>query len=125
VSVRLRAGTWLQAGSVADLDRADVLGVPLPRDHERVPREALVLRDPSGTVRAYLNRCRHLPIPLDGGSRRYLDDGKRYLMCGTHGALFRREDGYCFEGPCRGDSLFALEVEIDPDGTIWISEHAG
>lgn len=112
----------LRAGTLADLDAGRVIAVPLPRDHERVPREALVVRDPSGAVRAYLNRCRHLPIPLDGGSRRYLDDANRFFMCGTHGALFRREDGYCFEGPCRGESLFSLEVEIDAEGTIWISE---
>lgn len=89
------------------------------------PREALVLRDPSGIVRAFVNLCRHLPIPLDGGSKRYLDESGVHLMCGTHGARYRREDGYCFEGPCRGRSLFRLPVSIDPDGTIWIDETGG
>lgn len=113
----------LRAGNVADLDRPErVLALRIADDPVGTPREALVLRDPSGTVRAYVNLCRHLPIPLDGGSRRYLDSDGVYLMCGTHGALYRREDGYCFQGPCRGRSLFALEVRIDEDGTIWISE---
>lgn len=110
----------IRAGARDELAGDRVLGVPIAPDPSGTPREALVLLDPSGNVRAYVNRCRHLPIPLDGGTRRYLDDSNRFLMCGTHGALYRREDGYCFEGPCRGQSLRTLDLEVDPAGTIWI-----
>lgn len=110
----------IRVGSIDELDRDRVLHAALAPDPKGTPREALVLLDDAGVLRAYLNRCKHLPIPLDGGSRRFLDDGRRHLMCGTHGALFRREDGYCFEGPCRGDSLSALAVEVDASGVIWI-----
>lgn len=114
MSARIRVGTALE------LEPDRVLFAAMPAEPDGTPREALVLRDDQGVVRAYLNRCRHLPIPLDGGSRRFLDDDHRYLMCGTHGALYRREDGYCFVGPCRGASLRALPVEIDATGVIWI-----
>jgi nitrite reductase/ring-hydroxylating ferredoxin subunit len=110
-----------RAGSVGDLSHHRVLALRIDADVDGTPREAVVLRDPTGTVRAYVNRCRHLPIPLDGGSRRFLDEERRWLMCGTHGALFRKEDGYCFVGPCRGLSLFALAVEVDESGTIWVT----
>ncbi|MGE0785772.1 MAG: Rieske (2Fe-2S) protein [Sandaracinaceae bacterium] len=95
--------------------------VPLPPGPTGRPREALVVRAPSGALRAYLNRCRHLPIPLDGGSGAYFDPDGDYLTCGTHGARYRLEDGFCVEGPCMGDELIALRVrkidtgyEVDP-----------
>ncbi|MDQ3034708.1 MAG: Rieske 2Fe-2S domain-containing protein [Myxococcota bacterium] len=110
----------IRVGSIGELGPERVLHARMTPEQNGTPREALVLLDDAGVVRAYLNRCRHLPIPLDGGSRRFLDDEHRHLMCGTHGALFRREDGYCFVGPCRGDSLRALAVEIDASGEIWI-----
>ena len=97
-----------------------VQAVPLSRDEKGHPREALVLLDEGGVVRAYLNRCQHLPIPLDGGSRRYLTDDRRMLMCGTHGALFRLTDGYCTEGPCEGDSLLTLPILVSEDGWVAI-----
>jgi len=110
------------AGRVEDLDRAGVLVVPLARAHPRIVREALVVRTAAGEPRAYLNECKHLPIPLDAGSRQFFDPGKTALMCGTHGALFRLEDGRCFAGPCRGDSLRALEITCAPDGTLWVTD---
>lgn len=98
------------AGSLAELEAERLLLVPLAPDMYGRPREAIVLLDEDGVPRAYLNQCRHLPIPLDGGSRRFLIDGQ--LQCGTHGARYRRRDGLCVLGPCRGASLFALPVEI-------------
>ncbi|HJL19413.1 MAG TPA: Rieske 2Fe-2S domain-containing protein [Sandaracinaceae bacterium LLY-WYZ-13_1] len=98
--------------------RRDALGdgvrvVPLSKDERGRPREALVLLDEEGTLRAYLNRCEHLPIPLDAGSREFLSADRRYLVCGTHGALYRLGDGFCVEGPCAGRSLLALPVRVD------------
>lgn len=112
--------TRFRIGARAELDRHRPLVARISDDHDGTPREAIVLLDDAGALRAYVNRCKHLPIPIDGGSRRFFDDDRRHLMCGTHGALFRREDGYCVSGPCRGRSLEALSVEVDEAGTIWI-----
>lgn len=90
----------------------------LPNDELGRPREALVLLDRSGAVRAYLNRCRHLPIPLDGGSRKFLTDDGEHLICGTHGARYRRDDGLCIEGPCAGASLHAIRVHVGDDDWV-------
>lgn len=107
-------------GARAELGRDRALVARISDDHDGTPREALVVLDDDGEIRAYVNRCKHLPIPIDGGSRRFFDDDRRHLMCGTHGALFRRADGYCVAGPCRGRSLEALPFELDDTGTIWI-----
>lgn len=70
----------------------------------------LVVRTPSG-VRGYWNVCRHLPIPLDcgAGSLPATDD----LVCQTHGARYRPEDGFCTTGPCEGTWLESIPLEID------------
>ena len=87
-----------------------MLLVSLAPDVSGRPREAIVVLDDSGAPRAYLNQCRHLPIPLDAGSRRFLFAGE--LLCSTHGARYRRSDGLCVIGPCRGASLLALAIEV-------------
>ncbi len=99
------------------LSGGEVRVVPLTAD-ERRPPEALVLLDQAGEVRAYLNECQHLPIPLDAGSRQFLDPSGAHLRCCTHGALYRLEDGFCVAGPCRGRSLRALPVRVDADGWV-------
>ncbi len=91
----------------------EVRVAPLPPPKQGPPREALVLRDHGGALRVYLNRCQHLPIPLDGGSRRFLSADGGHLECGTHGALYRMEDGYCVDGPCEGDSLLPIAFAVE------------
>lgn len=87
-------------------------------DRYGLPREALVLLDHEGQVRAYVNQCKHLPIPIDSGSREFFDADRRHLLCGTHGALFRLDDGMCVRGPCRGMPLDPVEVEVDEDAIV-------
>lgn len=106
----------------ARLDPRGVRVVSLQRDEHGRPREALVLLDERGEVRAYLNRCEHLPIPLDGGSREFLSEDGSHLRCGTHGALFRREDGLCVVGPCKDESLLSLPIRIGDDGWVELIE---
>ncbi len=101
-----------------ELDPGEVRVVGLGDDTLARRPEALVVVDETGEVRAYLNECQHLPIPLDAGSREFLDDTTGHLRCGTHGALYRRDDGLCVRGPCRGRSLRALPVSVDADGWI-------
>ncbi|MEW8505547.1 MAG: Rieske (2Fe-2S) protein [Candidatus Thiodiazotropha sp.] len=64
-------------------------------------------------VMAYRNSCPHTGINLEWQPDRFLDLSNSYIQCATHGALFRLEDGYCLRGPCAGDSLEPLEVELD------------
>ncbi len=59
-------------------------------------------------VRVYRNRCPHRGTPLDWQPGRFLDREGRHLVCATHCALFRLEDGHCVAGPCAGDALEAL-----------------
>ncbi len=93
--------------------------VALPRGEDKRPREALVLLGADGEPRAYLNRCRHLPIPLDSGSRQFLTHDGEHLLCGTHGALYRRDDGVCVAGPCLHLALEKLTI-LEENGVLFL-----
>lgn len=110
----------VRAGSIATLETDRARFIPLPPLPWDLHREAVVFADAGGAVRAYLNRCKHVPVPLDGGTRDVFDTTKRFLLCGTHGALYDRGSGLCVSGPCRGQSLLALETRVDADGEVWI-----
>lgn len=71
----------------------------------------LLLTD--GSVRAYKNECRHLPMPLDDREPSQLwDPTGRYLVCNSHGARYRTRDGLCVSGPCEGSHLEALPIQV-------------
>jgi len=72
-----------------------------------------------GQVFAYVNSCPHVGLPLDPVPDRFLDRKKEMIVCAAHGARFRVEDGECTSGPCLGDVLEAVPVEV-VDGEVWL-----
>jgi nitrite reductase/ring-hydroxylating ferredoxin subunit len=78
----------------------------------------------AGAVHVYVNACPHIGTPLDWTPDRFLSvDGSR-IVCATHGAEFRITDGECLRGPCFGERLEPVMVNIE-DGTIYVPEDAG
>lgn len=66
-----------------------------------------------GSFYAYVNRCRHMATPLDFVCDEFLSDDGRFLRCYTHGALYEFATGLCVDGPCKGESLYRLPVQVD------------
>jgi len=66
-----------------------------------------------GAIYAYDDACPHMGTPLAFLPDRYFDRDGRSLLCGTHGARFRVEDGFCLTGPCAGRSLSRVAIRID------------
>jgi nitrite reductase/ring-hydroxylating ferredoxin subunit len=83
-------------------------------------RVAGLLVNDDGRFHAYVNRCRHMPTPLDFIRDQFVSEDGRYLMCYTHGALYERGTGLCVAGPCEGESLYRLAVCID-QGDVLVS----
>jgi nitrite reductase/ring-hydroxylating ferredoxin subunit len=75
-------------------------------------------------VFVYVNSCPHIGTPLDWTPDRFLSADGRRIVCATHGAEFQIADGVCIRGPCRGDRLEPVAVEIE-DGTIYVPKDAG
>jgi nitrite reductase/ring-hydroxylating ferredoxin subunit len=42
------------------------------------------------------------------------------LMCSHHVAMFRLEDGECFDGPCRGSRLTSIAIQ-NRNGAVCIA----
>jgi nitrite reductase/ring-hydroxylating ferredoxin subunit len=66
-----------------------------------------------GKLYAYLNRCRHIAIPLDWADNEFFTTDKRYLICANHGAIYEPRTGECVWGPCAGESLHRVPLEIE------------
>ncbi len=74
--------------------------------------DAFLVND-HGSYHAYVNRCRHMPTPLDFVRDEFLSDDGRFLQCYTHGALYEFGTGECVSGPCKGESLYRLPVRVE------------
>jgi nitrite reductase/ring-hydroxylating ferredoxin subunit len=81
------------------------------------PVRAFALRF-DGAVRAYLNRCLHVPVELDWQPGELLDSDQRYILCSIHGAAYEPMSGRCVGGPCGRGRLTALRTE-ERDGMVY------
>lgn len=79
-------------------------------------RRLLVVRR-GETVQAYVNSCPHRGTPLDLRPDDFFDAEGRHLVCATHGAVFRPEDGLCVAGPCAGEGLEPVPAGVR-DGRV-------
>ena len=74
---------------------------------------ALVLKAEE-EIAVYLDLCPHNKIVLSEQGEYMSADGTR-LICATHGATFKLEDGSCDRGPCEGDTLAKIPFELVND----------
>ena len=91
-----------------DVAEGAAIECPDPRDIEGA---SLILLRCGGQLQAYMNICPHAGRPLNWAPGRFLY-AHGQLVCAAHGASFRPEDGYCIGGPCRGESLRRVAIEI-------------
>lgn len=122
MSDELAVDLEVDLGPADEMRPLDLMVVPLRRDAHQLPRAAIVVRDVLGHLHAYLNRCEHLPIPLDAGGGRFLSGDGQHLVCQTHGAQYRISDGLCDAGPCQGASLQRFEV-FERSGRLVLIDH--
>ena len=79
--------------------------------------ESLILYRDGQQVRAWLNVCPHAGRRLDWAPGKFLKSKEGHLVCAAHGASFELVNGDCIAGPCRGDSLRSVAVEVR-DGQV-------
>lgn len=85
--------------------------------------ESLIIHRLGTDARAWLNVCPHAGRRLDWAPGKFLKSREGHLVCAAHGASFELERGDCVAGPCRGDSLRAVAVEVR-DGQVVLSDRA-
>lgn len=80
------------------------------------PLRGFVVRH-RGQVRAYVNSCPHAGHPLNWKPNSFFAPRTELLLCVSHGALFEPDTGECVAGPCAGQNLQSLKIEI-ADGQV-------
>lgn len=73
------------------------------------------------SVWGYVNRCPHAGHELNLIPNDFLTREGGLIMCRSHGAQFRIDDGLCVSGPCPGTHLRAFTVEV-VDGGVFADE---
>jgi nitrite reductase/ring-hydroxylating ferredoxin subunit len=108
-----------RAGETIDLERVICALAELPAGGARAftlgggdwPLRGFVVRV-GPAVHGYLNRCPHAGHPLNLLPQRFLTPDGALILCSSHGALFEKSTGYCVAGPCAGQSLTPLALEV-------------
>ena len=82
-------------------------------------RESFIVIRKKDTVFVYVNSCPHIGTPLDFSPGSFLSQDKNFIMCSTHGALFRINDGFCISGPCAEQALTSVSIDII-EGSVFL-----
>ena len=77
------------------------------------PENLIVLRD-GEDARAWINVCPHAGRRLDWAPGQFLVKAG-VLVCAAHGASFATASGLCTMGPCRGEHLRRVEIDVEGD----------
>ena len=67
----------------------------------------------NGEFHAYVNRCRHVPMPMDWVDNQFFAEEGRYLMCQTHNAYYEPGSGECIAGPASACGKFLYRVPLE------------
>ena len=111
---------WRVLGRIADVPDGGAKGYP-----PAGPDFAGLFAVRRGAVlRVYVDSCPHLGVPLAWMADRFLSVDRSRIVCAAHGAAFRIEDGVCLHGPCYGEALTQVLIEIN-DGRILVPAEAG
>jgi nitrite reductase/ring-hydroxylating ferredoxin subunit len=80
-------------------------------DGREVPFWIIIIRW-GKQVFGYVNRCPHDGVNLDWERNTFLDGNGIRLQCGKHGALFELGTGLCIDGPCKGQALTPIALQV-------------
>jgi nitrite reductase/ring-hydroxylating ferredoxin subunit len=71
-------------------------------------------------LHGYLDTCPHYAggTPMAWRSDAYLNGAGTHLACHSHGALFEIDTGVCVLGPCLGQRLRAVQLNVTQQGRI-------
>jgi nitrite reductase/ring-hydroxylating ferredoxin subunit len=75
------------------------------------PLRGFIVKSTKG-VAAYVNTCPHAGHPLNLRPDRFLTSDRSLILCASHGAVFTRDEGLCIAGPCPGQSLTPVPIEM-------------
>ena len=84
--------------------------------------EPLILHRDGTRACAWVNNCPHAHRRLDWAPGQFLKSKEGLLVCAVHGASFELAAGACVAGPCRGEHLRAVAVEVRDDAVVLVRD---
>lgn len=76
---------------------------------------SLMLQLKNGEYTAFKNFCPHQGRRMNYSVGMFLTTKEGNLVCPAHGAEFKPEDGLCVNGPCLGQSLESVHIQINEE----------
>lgn len=70
---------------------------------------------------AYRDACPHHDTPMAWRKDAYLDGTGQHIVCAAHGAQFDIATGLCTLGPCLGESLTPVALQIHNNGEVHLA----
>ena len=83
-------------------------------------QDTVLLVRQGGAVHAWRDACPHHGTPMAWRRHAYLNAARDRIVCAAHGALFEIATGLCTQGPCLGESLSALPLQVQADGVVTV-----
>lgn len=117
----MAAGQRLICASADLVERGLGVRFQLAADEDGEPVPVFAIRY-NGEVRAFVNRCAHIPVDLDFQEGEFFDISRLYLVCSTHGALYDPVTGACRGGPCAGRGLVPVGLE-ERQGGVYLKDN--
>ncbi len=78
----------------------------------------LIFQDDKYT--AFKNFCPHQGRRMNYSVGQFLTTPQGNLVCPAHGAEFNPTDGLCINGPCLGQSLESIHIQLNDDSVFAI-----
>lgn len=76
-------------------------------------RDQLFMLNDANGIKIWINDCPHQHRPLEYRKDQFLSADGSHIVCYAHSAHFDKSSGYCFAGPCQGQSLRSIpHIEI-------------
>ena len=110
--------TMIKLADVHSIPVGGSIAVPAPKGRSVGGYNLMLLRK-GLEVYCYVNSCPHTGAPLDFVDGRFLSANKQHIQCSTHDALFEIDNGRCVYGPCVGQHLKPLAIEVI-NGEVWL-----
>ncbi len=88
-------------------------------------RDTMIIVRQGARLYAYRNACPHYDMArMAWKKNEFLSGDGGAIMCAAHGALFTIETGDCTIGPCLGQSLTPVDIELRGDQVWQIGPYA-
>lgn len=85
-------------------------------------RDTMFVVRQGAAVHGWRNNCPHIDGARMGWKRdEFLNGDRSMIACAAHGALFEIDTGVCTIGPCLGQSLTPVPLQIR-EGNVFLAE---